>query len=402
MVQVVARHLVRSSRQRARDSISSRLNRLGRHFMSRALVRFLGGALFFASSVALVSLSVDPASRTRALAYLGCGGFFGLVISAPFGDALFAEMSRSTNTFRMMFCMMTIFCGSAAFLVANINPHITIPSTKPFSWRTSYHFLEHCVAFWPGVMMLVCLAFGICMTIPFVFLSRFADKASISGTLSTYHLFGKEFPITLVGLYFIVYGGCAIASRLLFPNPDRWFGRTAAIVLGLLLMAGGCVSYFWVDITHKWVLLAGAVASSVGHALVFQLMMIGVLEAFPKERQGTGAVLAYIGVDAGMIAASPVLGQLIVAFGFRTMYASVAGVCVLVALVVLINARNRARRLRELPVDSSAMSRASVMRCPKTRVHAKEFEKFSQPTFCRTRFCDTLMSLLGNSSPKRM
>ena len=86
-------------------------------------------------------------------------------------------------------------------------------------------FVQICRQHWPGPIVLVNLAFGICMTVPFVFLPTFVDEQKIQlGNWST------------IGVFFWIYAGWGVTLRVVFRRLPEKLGRHRVLYAGILSM----------------------------------------------------------------------------------------------------------------------------------------------------------------------
>ena len=72
-------------------------------------------------------------------------------------------------------------------------------------------FFRTTCRYWPGTILLVDVAFGISMTVPFVFLASYVDRE------------GLQLPgLSVIGFFFWCYAGWGLVTRLAMRQiPDR-------------------------------------------------------------------------------------------------------------------------------------------------------------------------------------
>lgn len=283
----------------------------------------LGAAFVFASSLTYISQIAPIHRQAEAIGILGVGGFVGMLVGPILGDVMLGSEDRVRNDFTALFLTAGLGNLLPGILVCMLrNP----PQRKS---SRSVHLLEFIATVrkhWPGSILLVDLAFGVCMAIPFGFLASYIDEVPL------------RIPgISLMGLYFWAYAGWGTIVRItLRKTPDR-IGRRKVLLVGLLFMSVGMLSYLLVDKDHPWMLLAPALLTGTAHSLMFHTMTSLTIQPFPAEVRGTGSALALMMLDLGMIAGAPILAQIATAFGFHWMFATTACLLFAVACIYFLN-----------------------------------------------------------------
>jgi MFS family permease len=280
---------------------------------------FLGEATVFAGSLTYVTQISPPDRRTEAIGISGAGGFIGMVIGPYLGDMILggggavSDLSRSRADFTLLF----VTAGAGIFLPLTLLLFLKAPevATQPGAVRLR-DFVRTVRSFWPGTVLLVIVVFGICMTVPFAFLSDYIDRTGLS------------IPgMSEVGLFFFCYAGWAVTVRVgLRRLPDR-VGRRKVLLAGILLMGSGMFLFLTVDSAHPWRLLLPGVVCGTGHALMFYTMMSLGLGVFPDGVRGTGSALALMTMDLGYIGGPPFLSQLVAAFGYDALFMVAGSAC---------------------------------------------------------------------------
>ena len=283
-------------------------------YLCRACNLF-GTAIVFASSLTYVSQTTPEARRTEAIGILGMGGFFGMLLGPYLGDVFLGDGTRARGDF------VWLFIVSAA---ANLLPAVMLFFLRtPKSDRVRgpvrlSEFMTICRRYWPGMIVIVNIAFGICMTAPFVFLATFIDEASIT-------IKGAS----VIAVFFWCYAGVAISIRLLFRKlPDR-VGSRKVLTVGTVLMSVGMAAYSLVDSQHPWLIVVPAVLGGAGHGLMFHTMTSLTLERFPVHVRGTGSALGLMMMDVGMLLGAPLLGRIGDHFGYASLFFSIGAICLL-------------------------------------------------------------------------
>jgi MFS family permease len=186
--------------------------------------------------------------------------------------------------------------------------------------------------FWPGTILLVDFAFGVCMTAPFIFVASFIDDA------------GLRLPgLSVIGIFFVCYAGLAIVIRLATRRlPDR-IGAPRVLLVGAVFMSLGMLCFAMVDSSRPWLIVVPALMAGIGHSLMFHTMTSLTLRTFPSEVRGTGTAIALIMLDLGTIVGAPTLGWIGEQYGFATLFASIGVFCMLSCTCYGLNHRESLR-----------------------------------------------------------
>jgi MFS family permease len=218
-------------------------------------------------------------------------------------------VDRDRGAFVMVFVAAAIGCIVPAILLCFLRvPPVAGSRAQP----SLIDFIRTTRSYWPGPILLVDLAFGICMTVPFVFLASYVDQV------------GLRIPgLSVIGLFFWCYAGWGLTVRLTLRQiPDR-LGRRKVLLVGMLCMSAGMFCFWLVDPQTPWMIVIPALVTGTGHGLMFHTMTSLTIESFPIPVRGTGASLALMMLDAGTIAGAPALGQVADRFGFDWMFCAI-------------------------------------------------------------------------------
>ena len=158
-----------------------------------------GAAIVFASGLTYISQTSPESRRTEAIGIFGIGGFLGMLTGPFVGDLFLANRLR--DNFEMLFLVAALANAIPLLLLYFLRP--TVNEGSRSSLRLS-DFVQITRRHWPGSILLVDFAFGVCMTAPFVFVASFIDRESL------------DMPgISVIGVFFLFYAGIAIVVRLL-------------------------------------------------------------------------------------------------------------------------------------------------------------------------------------------
>ena len=181
----------------------------------------------------------------------------------------------------------------------------------------------------PGTILLVGVAMGLAIGIPFYFLSPFAERLGIPGIRG----------------FFLVYASVAFSIRLVCRRlPDRW-GVRRTVMLGMLFLMADMLSFLWVH--DRWTLLIPATLGGIAHAFVFPAAMTGGSLAFPTRYRGLATTLMLTMFDLGNLVGQPAVGTMLTVaerFGwppYPTMFLSVALLMLFVLVVYSLSSASR-------------------------------------------------------------
>jgi MFS family permease len=279
----------------------------------------IGAAFVFSSSLAYITQVAPAARRTEAIGSLGVAGFIGIMTGPLVGDLLLGE-NHTVEGFHNLFIGAAIALVVPALLLLGLKTRARDDS-QPASVRL-VDFIRDVRRYWPGSIVYVQLIFGLCMTVPFVFLTKYVDAAHIS-------IEG----ISEVGLFFVCYAGWGLTVRISSRKIPERLGRRKMLLFGGLIMAIGQFSYFLVDQQSPWWIVAPALITGTGHALMFHTATSLFVHTFPENSRGVGSAFALMIIDTGMIGGAPIMGWMAARYGYNSMFAAV-GVAVLSSVVV--------------------------------------------------------------------
>ncbi len=273
----------------------------------------LGAALVFAASLTYVVQCYPRSRRTEAIGVLGAGGFLGMLVGPQLGDYILGAQERSREDFLFLFVASAVALLAPLILLSLVRR----PDVEPVkgSVRLS-EFVRTSKTYWPGAILFVIACFGVCMTIPFVFLASFFDDEKI--------VLGQMSPM---GVFFYCYAGWGLTVRLTLRRLPERVGRRKVLLVGMLCMAVGMASYLLVSGERPWMILIPGLICGTAHALMFHTMTSLALERFPSQMRGTGSALALMMLDLGMVVGSPILGWIADNLGFPFLFIAISLCC---------------------------------------------------------------------------
>ena len=275
----------------------------------------LGAAVVFASGLTYITQSTPEHRRTEAIGMFGIGGFLGMLIGPFIGDLFLADRERVN--FVVLFVVAAIAnllpMFGLYFLRATSSERTNSSvRLKDFVRTTRHH--------WPGMILLVDLAFGVCMAGPFVFVASFIDQASLS-------IDG----VSIIGLFFLFYAATGIMLRLTLRRLPERVGSRKVLLAGMCFMSAGMFSFAMVDAANAWLIVIPALLTGAGHGLMFHTMTSLTLENYPMAVRGSGSALALMMLDLGTIFGAPLLGQIGEWFGFAALFCTIGAFSLIVA-----------------------------------------------------------------------
>ncbi|HIF34805.1 MAG TPA: MFS transporter [Planctomycetaceae bacterium] len=280
----------------------------------------VGAAFVFASSLAYISQSAPPSRRTEAIGILGAAGFAGMIIGPYLADWILAGEVRERAQFYRLFSIALVALLFPAISLLVIPKVRRTPGSPQDGVRLS-DFIRTSTAYWPGATSAVVLAFGLCMTIPFIFLASFVDTIAPNTSFRA------------VGVFFLGYAGWGIILRVATSHLVDRIGRGKVLFTGTLFMAAQMFAFLAVSPDNLWTLLIPALLGGTGHALMFHTMMSLMLESFPPHLRGTGSALSLMTLDAGMICGAPILGWIAKNHGYMPVFITIGCSCLIAAAV---------------------------------------------------------------------
>lgn len=279
----------------------------------------VGAALAFASSLTYVTQRYPIHRRTEAIGIMGAGGFVGMIFGPLTGDLLLGGVERSRGDFTTLFITAGVAILIPLLLIPLMEPRPPDNREAPVRLR---EFVSTVRRYWPGTILFVNLVFGICMTIPFGFLTAYVDDVGL-----------VTFSPSPVAIFYLSYAIWGFTVRVGMRRvPDRQ-GRRKVLIAGLVAMGAGMFSFRLVDSTNGWwIMLPGLVCGS-GHALMYHTMTALAIDRFPDEVRGTGSALSLMILDLGALVGAPPLGLIALHFGYPTLFTVVGCACCLAAVV---------------------------------------------------------------------
>ena len=244
--------------------------------------RVLQIALF----TALLTLSADvlPESRrTQGLAIFGLGGLIPLATGGALGDFLL-----DVGGFDLLFVSAALLSAASWLLVWHVPVYAAGATGGP---RRGFWAALRQINLLPVWWLTMLFAVG--LEALFTFIRTFVDERQVGS----------------VGMFFLVYGGVAIAVRILTSGRldslrqlPLIAGAMGAYAVGFLVIAGAATAP---------ALAAGASLLGLGHGLLFPIITAQVVSRARESERGSAMAIFTSLFDLAVLTAAPAVGVLI-------------------------------------------------------------------------------------------
>jgi MFS family permease len=244
-----------------------------------------GIAGFFGASISYVSGRAPVEHVVEVVGTLGTSGFIGTVLGTLLGDRLLGADKEPT----MMFvAASTIGCLAFVFgLLATEGAQRPMSRRRPpLTWLLRrYH---------PGPMLLMGVAAGFGLGIPTIYVRPFSVELGIPG----------------IAWFFFPYMAVAFTTRLSIRRMPARFGLRPVVLVGVLCLTLGMLSF--VAVQKDWHFLLPALSMGIAHAIMFPTVVAGGSTAFPARYRGLGTTVMLATFDLGSFLAFVSVGAIIV------------------------------------------------------------------------------------------
>jgi MFS family permease len=242
------------------------------------------------ASITFVSLRSPRGRTAEMIGALGSSGFIGMAVGPAIADLMFrdAEISRwqVDAMFRCAAAIAVVSLIAAVAAVSGDGKPVTTNRRKPPVWWLVRRY-------YPGRILMVSVALGMVIGIPYTFVRTYAKEQAITG----------------IGLFFLVYSVVAFSMRVFARTlPDRW-GARRTIVFGSVFLCLGMLAFLVT--TNAWTMMLPAVLTGVGHAFVFPAAITGGSLAFPARYRGLATAVMLAMFDLGNLIGQPIVGGLL-------------------------------------------------------------------------------------------
>lgn len=274
-------------------------------------VRLLHGfAYAFASTavMAVVQSAIPPERRAEGTGYFALSSTLATAVGPALG--LFLVQSYS---YPILFTV-TLATSVVALLLALV---VRIPrAPRAEHSRFSLADIVHPAVVPIGLFMLLV---GLCYSGVITFLNGYADERGLT---------------TGAGLFFLAYAAVMLVMRFVLGRLQDSRGDNVVIALGLISFTVALAILATAQADWQ-VILAGAL-TGLGYGTLMPACQAIAVSLVPPERLGTGISTMFLLMDVGLGVGPVLLGGLVSATGYGTMYALLAGVSVVSALFYVV------------------------------------------------------------------
>lgn len=276
------------------------------------LVTGIGEAFFYVGAASVINDLAPDERRGEALSYFSLALFGGLALGPITGEAI---LEAST------FGWVWVFAGSSALFAGFVG--FMIPETRPAEAGETKTKLIHSAAVLPGTVL-----------------------ATNIWALATFSSF-IVLHVLQIGMdearYVFALNSAVIMSIRLFGArlPDKLGAKKAGSTALISILIGMLVLGAWPEPLGVYV---GTFIYSIGHALAFPALMTLAISRAPASERGSviGTFTAFFDFSFGVGAVSA--GAIADAVGYRGAFVAAAGVAFGGLALLLVAARNHARR----------------------------------------------------------
>ncbi|GIX03351.1 MAG: hypothetical protein KatS3mg113_0357 [Planctomycetaceae bacterium] len=283
----------------------------------------------FACSMTHIQNHVPPHRRTEVIGNLGSSGFIGMILGSNLGDWILKTFPSGFIQFGVLFGGATL-AGLLYMIVILALTHGQHHQRREPSPPAYCLLWRH----WPGMVVIVAMIMGLGVTVTTVFLTRFATSRHIDS----------------IGIFFTGYALSAFSFRMLAARWSRTIGRHWMLVRGLL---GHTLGHLLLSFaTQGWQFIVPSIVCGFGHALLFPAVVSLGAGAFPPEARGSGTAIILAFTDLGSLIFSPILGQIIVSYGFQMMFwtsSAIAGTVAFIYLLIAVHYHDQEARETVIP-----------------------------------------------------
>lgn len=242
----------------------------------------------YGASITFVASRAPTSRMAEIVGMIGTAGFLGNIVGTQLGDVL-----RGSGVLERP-RIDTMFFVAAAMAV------LAVPST----WLAMRHqvcrppavhppMLQLLRRYQPGMVLLVVVAMGVGLNLPFTFLPTYAAHLGISG----------------IALFFTTYAVTAVITRVLTRSWPQRLGLRTMVLLGSVGLTFSLLAFLLV--VEQWHLMLPGIGYGMSHAVLFPATVaIGNLR-FPEEHRGLGTTLILAMWDIGSLVGMPAAGAIV-------------------------------------------------------------------------------------------
>ena len=242
----------------------------------------------FGASITYVSLRSPVERMAEVIGVLGSSGFIGIALGTQLGDFL----CRDANLTRGHIDLLFIVASGLAFASLTFAWLATKGVVKP-SHRPHPPMAHLILRYHPGTMLLMSLAMGMAVALPFTYLRPFT----------------AELGMKTIGTFFACYTVTAFVTRVLLRRLPEKIGVRNTVLAGMTTMIISVLLYL--PVHQPWQLAFPGMLAGAAHALLFPAIVAGGGSAFPTRYRGLGVTLTLGMFDLGGLIGAPLAGVLV-------------------------------------------------------------------------------------------
>lgn len=293
----------------------------------------------FGSGITWSGGRVPTARLAEIVGTLGASGFAAMAVGNYLGDVLARSATGSVYIARLF-----VASGSLTLVAIFFCWMATRGTVRPSNGQASGSMARILWRYSPRFVLMVGAATGIVLNLPSTFLRPFTAELGISG----------------MATFFGVYAGVALMTRISARRFPERFGLAPVILLGLVLLAAGMMSFLLVE--TAWQLVIPASILGFAHALVFPPTVAASTLSFPENCRGLGTMLILAAYDVGVLVGAPLAGGLL-RFSkplglppYPTMFATIGTLMLLICGVYAASLLRRKHARVDTLADGSAIA----------------------------------------------
>ena len=240
------------------------------------------------ASTTFVSKSGPTERMAELVGMLGTSGFLGIVGGTLLGDFLLGSVTVDRHQVEQMFIAAGVL-GLLSYPFAWLATRGEVWA-KPLGGSSLVSVLRR---HHPGPVLVICVAMGLGLGLPCVFLRTYA----------------ADLDIPRIGLFFFVYCVAAIVTRLITRRWPERFGTRRLIVVSMVGLVGAMLLFL--PVHREWHLVLPAVGFGCSHAILFPAVIAAGSVTFPARHRGLAMVLVLAAYDVGQLIGAPTAGAVL-------------------------------------------------------------------------------------------
>lgn len=267
------------------------------------------------------ALIAPPLRRAESIGSIGLAGLAGIMVGPTLGDLIFSGSTASIGPYRLFFTTSALLSlASGMVIMLGVVPGRQAETRGAL--QPSAGTLATIVHYWPGMILLIGLVFGMVFTVQSTFLERLAEARAFRD----------------IKVFFLIYSPTAITLRIIFRRLPQRIGRRPTVLLGMFLLAAGLFCLAGAE--SQLALVVPGMLMGAGHCFIWPSMVDLAAGRLPPDRRGIGTSLILGAGDFGMLIGFGALGELFSTWGFALALGSL-GLAVLTAALLYALSRSK-------------------------------------------------------------